>query len=190
MKEALVVNNIVCNFKAVIGMDIILELGGVMLGRHGIEFGEPVCAAVSNPNVKAGIIEDKDFSAKFNGSYWTVDWKWIGDRVPVLKCTVQSYDKTISDDKRLAYEKEVERWIEEGILEKWHEDVNEGLLPLMAVEQPTKGKVRPVFDYRELNQHVSCHTGDDNTDICSEKLREWRQIEGDAEIVDLKCAYM
>ena len=59
----------------------------------------------------------------------------------------------------------------------------------MAVEQPTKGKVRPVFDYRELNQHVSCHTGDDNTDICSEKLREWRKIEGDAEIVDLKCAY-
>ena len=118
MKEALVVNSIVCNFKAVIGMDIIHELGGVMLGRHGIEFGEPVCAAVSNPNVKAGIIEDKDFSAKFNGSYWTVDWKWIGDRAPVLKCTVQSYDKTISDDKRLAYEKEVERWIEEGILKK------------------------------------------------------------------------
>ena len=190
MKEALVVNSIVCNFKAVIGMDIIHELGGVMLGRHGIEFGEPVCAAVSNPNVKAGIIEDKDFSAKFNGSYWTVDWKWIGDRAPVLKCSVQSYDKTIADDKRLPYEKEVERWIEEGILKKWHEDVDEGLLPLMAVEQPTKGKVRPVFDYRELNQYVSCHTGDDNTDICSEKLREWRKIEGNAEIVDLKCAYM
>ena len=74
-------------------------------------------------------IEDKDFSAKFNGSYWTVDWKWIGDMAPVLKCKVESYNQTISDDKRLAYEKEVERWIEEGVLRKWHEDVNEGLLP-------------------------------------------------------------
>ena len=129
MKEALVVNNIVCNFKAVIGMDIILELGGVMLGRQGIEFGDTVCAAASNASGETGIIEDKDFRAKFNGRYWTVDWKWIGDKAPVLKCKVESYNQTISDDKRLAYEKEVERWIEEGVLRKWHEDVNEGLLP-------------------------------------------------------------
>ena len=86
VKEALVVNNIVCNFKAVIGMDIILELGGVSLGRQGIEFGDPVCATVSNTSVKTGSIEDKDFSAKFNGSYWTVDWKWISEKAPILKC--------------------------------------------------------------------------------------------------------
>ena len=55
MKEALVVNNIVCNFTAVIGMDIILELGGVMLGRRGIEFGDTVCAAASNTCIKTGV---------------------------------------------------------------------------------------------------------------------------------------
>ena len=63
-------------------------------------------------------------------------------------------------------------------------------MPLMAVEQPTKNKVRPVLDYRELNTHVECHTGDDMTDVCSETLREWRQVEGETKLVDLKSAYL
>ena len=61
---------------------------------------------------------------------------------------------------------------------------------VMAVEKPTKNKVRPVLDYRELNEYVSCHTGDEVTDVCNEKMREWRQFEGEAEIVDLKSAYL
>ena len=48
------------------------------------------------------------------------------------------------------------------------------LATLMAVIQPTKDKVRPVLDFRELNGHVMCHTGDDVTDVCGETLREWR----------------
>ena len=31
----------------------------------------------------------------------------------------------------------------------WEGDVPEGIIPLMAVEQPTKDKVRPVIDFRE-----------------------------------------
>ena len=65
-----------------------------------------------------------------------------------------------------------------------------GVLPLMAVVQPTKKKVRPVLDFRELNAYVMCHTGDDVTDICAETLREWRQTQGAASIVDLKSAYL
>ena len=60
----------------------------------------------------------------------------------------------------------------------------------MAVEQPTKHKIRPVLDFRELNENVSCHTGGEMTDICSERLREWRQLEGEGELVDLKAAYL
>ena len=36
----------------------------------------------------------------------------------------------------------------------------------MAVEHPTKGKVRSVLDYRELNKHV----GDEAIDVCVDKL--------------------
>ena len=48
------------------------------------------------------------------------------------------------------------------------------VLSLMAISQPTKNKVRPVLDFREINGHVMCHTDDDVTDVCGETLREWR----------------
>ena len=41
---------------------------------------------------------------------------------------------------------------------------------MMAVVQDTKGKVRPVLDFRELNIYVQSHTGDN--DICDETLRK------------------
>ena len=50
--------------------------------------------------------------------------------------------------------------------------------------------MRPVLDFRELNKSVECHTGDDLIDVCAETLREWRQVEGGAEIVDLSAAYL
>ena len=61
---------------------------------------------------------------------------------------------------------------------------------MMAVEQATKNKIRPVLDFRELNQNVNCHTGDDGVDVCGDKMREWRQVQGDTEVVDLKAAYL
>ena len=79
--------------------------------------------------------------------------------------------------------------VAEGVLVPWRGEEG-GLLPLMAVEQPTKGKVRPVLDFRELNNHVRCHTGNDDIDVCGEKLREWRQVQGETELVDLKSAYL
>ena len=41
----------------------------------------------------------------------------------------------------------------------WGERVESRILSLMAVEQQAKGKVRPVLDFRELNEFVKCHTG-------------------------------
>ena len=65
----------------------------------------------------------------------------------------------------------------------------EGYPALMAVEQLTKSKVRPVLDYRELNKSVECHPGDDVTDVCSEKLRSYRKVK-DAKLVDLISTYL
>ena len=65
----------------------------------------------------------------------------------------------------------------------------DGVIPLMAVVQPTKGKVRPVLDYRELNDFVECHTGEDIV-VCDETLRKWRRLHGGLKLVDLKCAYL
>ena len=119
-------------------------------------------------------IVDPDFEADFDGSHWTVEWKWK-EEAPILKNQVACYNNGMSFDTKTSFENEVDKWIDEGILVPWEGEVG-GCLALMAVEQPTKNKVRPVLDYREMNQYVECHTGDEVTDICSEKLREWRKV--------------
>ena len=43
-----------------------------------------------------------------------------------------------------------------------------GILPLMAVEQQMKGKVRPVLDFRKLNEFVECYTGDNELQCYNE----------------------
>ena len=35
-----------------------------------------------------------------------------------------------------------------------------------------------------------CHTGSDIIDVCDEKMRKWRRLEGGTAIVDLKSAYL
>ena len=58
----------------------------------------------------------------------------------------------------------------------------------MAVIQQNKQKVRPVLDYRELNDHVDPFTA--CADICTEKLREWRQAGSNVSMLDLRKAYL
>lgn len=203
---AVVIDNIVDGVDVVLGMDAIDRLGGVLVTRFKVQFGDhfgdghffPVLAAAKTVPVletckKEGEelcnIEDKDFKAKFDGKNWTVEWVWK-DQPPILKNKISCYDKQMSGRKKEEFEKEIERWIDEGIMLPWSGEVEGGILPLMAVEQPTKSKVRPVLDYRELNNYVECHTGDDMTDVCSETLREWRQVEGETTLVDLKSAYL
>ncbi|KAG1686772.1 DNA primase large subunit [Nymphon striatum] len=89
---------------------------------------------------------------------------------------------------RERYNAEIQRWISKGWLKEWRGPI-EGIIPLLAVFQPSKDKVRPVMDYRELNDFVECHTGDVIA-VCGEKIREWRQLRGELKIVDLKSAYL
>ena len=62
-----------------------------------------------------------------------------------------------------------------------------GQLPLMAVVQRNKNKVRPVLDWRETNRFIEAFTRD--SDVCAEKLRQWRQMGNSAAIIDLQKAY-
>ena len=91
--------------------------------------------------------------------------------------------------RKTQFEEEVERWIADGILVPWKGE-GKGVLPLMAVFQATKKKVRPVLDYRELNRFVTCHTGSNIIDVCDEKMKKWRHLEGGTAIADLKSAYL
>lgn len=186
-QEVLVMEQMVGDIDMVIGMDLMTKLGGVKISQGQVQFGN-VCAAAWGEQRKPDI-EDKDFEAFFDGNSWEVRYFWTEGGPPVLKNTVSTYNRAMDPAKQQEFEAEVDRWIEDGILLPWDGEVK-GVIPLMAVEQPTKQKIRPVLDFREVNKSVSCHTGDDFMDVCSEKLREWRRLNGDGEMVDLKAAYL
>ena len=196
--KMIVTDNIIDGIDVIIGMDAIEYMGGVWVDGKEVTFGKATCASILNQSKDTIVskdtyvekIEDKDFVAEFDGKKWIVKWLWKNDRAPVLRNKIPCYDKGLNGAKKDAYESEIERWIREGILLPWKCDVTEGIIPLMATEQPTKNKVRPVLDFRELNGSIECHTGDDVMDICSDRLREWRQVDGDTSIVDLQSAYL
>jgi len=216
--DAIVSDSILSDIDLVLGMDAITKLGGVSITcGNKVEFGVECCGAGaedtpsqcdgktgsvreqasdgyedSDSELKAQdveIIEDSDFKAVFDGKTWTVEWKWKSEP-PNLKNKIECYDRQMDAGTMEGFEKEVESWITEGILLPWNEHVETGIIPLMAVVQPTKNKVRPVLDYRELNKSVSSHTGGEFMDVCCETLREWRRTTGAATIVDLKGAYL
>ena len=187
----------------VIGMDIIDMLGGVTITRAGVVFGSSQVSEFAHVALESPalynhadssdsniIIDDKDFRAVFDGKKWVVKWFWVNDKPPKLKNKISTYNSSLTDEKVDKYETEIERWIKEGILEPWEGEVSEGIIPLLAVDQPTKDKVRPVLDFRELNTYVKCHTGDEIIDVCGDKLREWRKLGDRASLVDLKSAYL
>ena len=192
--EVLVTKKIVRGIDIILGLDFIKLMGGVYVNESIVRFGEgerrewSLNAASTLSAIET--IVDKDFVANFDGSCWTVNWVWKDEQEPKLQNKIALYTNNVKDSKKAAFEEEVERWIREGILEPWTEKVEAGILPLMAVEQPTKNKVRPVIDYRELITYIECHTGDEFIDVCGEKLREWRKAEGELALVDLKSAYL
>lgn len=188
-EDVRVVETLVGSVEFILGMDIIDRLGGVTVGGDEVRVGKAGVCVMTLCRERKPDVEDKDFDAWFDGEKWTVRYMWNEKGEPRLKNMVTEYNTKLGDEQKRDYDAEVERWVAEGVLVPWRGEEG-GLLPLMAVEQPTKGKVRPVLDFRELNHHVRCHTGDNDIDVCGEKLREWRQVQGKTEIVDLKSAYL
>ena len=137
-------------------------------------------------------IEDEDFSAKFNGEFWTIEWRWkgVGQKAKSRKF----YNGHVKNQDRQLFDNEVSDWIKQGILIE-HKEQKHGkvkfFLPMLAVRQ-VKGesvKVRPVLDYREFNCYIESHPGG-ATPICNERLRKWRQMGSNCSILDLKKAYL
>jgi hypothetical protein len=183
------VADILPGFQMLLGMDAIAAVGGVKIGGSGlVTFNETAaCAATAEPAAKMRLqVQDEDFSAVFAEGKWVVKWSWkLDGKSPALKNGVAQY--SVADDARTAFDEEVRDWIKCGWLQPF-EGHYDGLVPLMAVVQCNKGKVRPVMDYRELNQHVSSHTGE--SDVCGEKLRKWRRSGTNVKMLDLRKAYL
>ena len=186
--EVLVVDNELLGFDLFLGMDIIKALGGVCIDDQGKANLVEVASALSTTME----LEEPDFHAKFDRSSnsWTVSWKWAGDQPPARLCnTIPEYNVPAS--ARAEYDEELRNWIANEWLVPYPEEElgpPKGLIPLMAVIQHNKQKVRPVLDYRELNAHVDAFTA--HADICAQKLREWRREGDEVSVLDLRKAYL
>ena len=195
--EATVVANVTSEkpfgFDCVIGMDAIKKLRGVtVVDEETAVFGmeRKVSAAVVEQGVLR--VDEQDFSAVFDPAdkCWVMEWKWRDNQDPtVLKNTRGEY--AVPPEARQSYEKEVREWIRQGWLQPYNErecGPAKGLIPLMAVIQTSKDKIRPVMDFREVNSYIDAYTG--NADVCADKLREWRKMGQRVSMVDLAKAYL
>ena len=137
-------------------------------------------------------VEERDFGATFDpvARRWIMEWKWGDAQEPgLLKNKLEGY--AIPEEARVEYETEVRQWIERGWLLLYDEKrlgPVKGLIPMMAVVQENKDKVRPVMDFRELNRHIDAFTRE--ADVCADKLRDWRRRGVNVSMVDLKKAYL
>ena len=175
-----------------IGMDAVKRVGGATLivkpdGSVGAHFGSSksvsVAAAVTE-SVRVDL-HDVDFDAHFDGQQWEVAWKWSKGASPKLLNQVPEY--AIKGHIREKYDSEVAKWISNGWLVPCAKPAG-GIIPMMAVHHEHKDKVRPVLDYRELNQFVHSHTAD--SDVCPDTLRKRRLMGDRLGVVDLKDAYL
>ncbi|KFD58149.1 hypothetical protein M513_00912 [Trichuris suis] len=161
-------------FEFILGTNGIVALGGVAIEkRQRVKFREQseVACAVADDEIK---IEEPDFTVTFSPTArtWTVRWKWTDGVGPeVARNTVEEYP--LATEARAPFDEELRNWIQNGCLITYNESKHgraKGLIPWMTVVQK---KVRPVLDFRELNEHIEMFTAE--SDVCAQKLRDWRK---------------
>ena len=145
----------------VLGVPSISALGGFIIGSPSdVKFcGEVNLVHTEEGSEGALVVDAPDFTVRFDADEraWTMSWKWENGAEPVcLPNRVPEYG--MSTEARVEFEAELRTWMENGWLVPYDQSVHgppRGLLPLMAVEQGSKSKVRPVM-CRPTRQTLTC----------------------------------
>ena len=205
--KAHVLSKMPLNVDMIIGLDVVMKEGlSITKGEDGSVtlglgcFGKPEekievdrCRedSAQREDQKPDQITDEDFKITFAERKWTLRWKWKNNPPPIND---RRSNYNIPDDQRIAFDQEIQQWVNEGILVPWEKERDGNLknvLPLMSVKQE-KGnitKIRPVLDFRFLNNYIISRPGA-ATPLCQERLREWRRSSPNFAMVDLKKAYL
>ena len=196
MLDCLIVGKMVPGVQMIFGMDGIVSFGGLKIDENGklvlngVINAEMDCTSGCVSDSSCLTIDDENFSAAFENGKWVVKWKWKNDVPPaVLENDIAQY--RMEDGVRERFESTLDDWIKKGYLILYDEQCfgqPKGLIPMFPVVQPNKDKVRPVFDFRELNKYVVVYSA--KSDVCNEKLRMWRKCGTQCAIIDLKDAYL
>ena len=167
----------------IVGMDV-LQNYRVTMDRGVVSVSAAAAYTGGQPVGDDLRVEGPNFEAWFARGHWTARWDW--QQEPVLTPKIGQY--AVSEDLRADFEQGVEKWITNGWLRERKRATGGPAIPLMAVLQEAKGKVRPVLDYREVNSYV--HASGAQADVCAEKMREWRRFPINSATIDIRDAYM
>jgi len=147
------------------------------------------------------VLKSDDVAVRWraNEHRWELTWVWKDDIPPTfpIGSGISEYPRSkLTHDQEALFSSEVQKWLENGWLVEY--DVEKHgepmcVLPLIAQAQEHKETtpVRPVLDYRLLNEHILSHPGLDSP-ACDEALRRWRQA-GQADtysLIDIRKAYL
>ena len=156
--EVLVGSTRPLNFNFILDMNGVSAFRGVTVHTPSdVQFGvdEDVSSAAAADVATNCVINEKDFTVTYDvaAKEWILSWKWCDGQEPACLVNTTSEYK-IQPDARQEYERELSQWIADGWLvphdERRHGPVK-GTIPLMAVVQRNKEKVRPVLDFRSAS---------------------------------------
>jgi len=191
--ECLVMESMPFGLGVLVGMDVIERLGGVTIRKSGIEFGNGGVdknSALGSVTTEASSIRIKkqNFEIEFE-DHWVVKWDWKAGAPSYLPSWQSNFREDKSKD--VATLEVLEEWKRKGYLIDYDEKMmgkSIGSIPIFGIIQVNKKKVRPVFDFRNLNKYVDVYSG--SADNCLEKLRKWRSKSFKFSMLDLSDAYM
>uniref|UniRef100_A0A5S6QFW8 Uncharacterized protein n=1 Tax=Trichuris muris TaxID=70415 RepID=A0A5S6QFW8_TRIMR len=174
-------------------MNGIMALGGVYVNDKGkAGFNSTAAEVVASADAQI-CIDEKDFVVTYDSQTraWTAAWKWANNVAPEVLWNTREQYLPAAAGARNEYDQELNIWIRNGWLAPYDEKKfgpAKALIPLMAINQRSKDKVRPVLDFREINTHIDAFMA--KCDVCAHTLRKWRRQGANVSIVDLKKAYL
>ena len=216
--EVLVVPFKPLNYALILGMNAIVQLGGVqILPNLCVKFGALSCdvangesrvavcyrretradslcgAAREEPKVDPGkdlVIVRPDYTARFNEEFrrWYVKWNWATAIEPRIRNTVAQYN--IPAHARDAFETEVEEWITKGYLIPYDENELGPPKALLPLMAAIQVNKDRVRPVLDYREINSFISAfSAKADVCAEKIRTWRKMGVNAIIMDLRNAY-
>ena len=171
------------------GVDLIIRMDvlhhyKVVMNLGVVTVSTAMAGSGRDPATERLSVEGPNFSASFKEGHWTARWDWKEE--PILSKKVGQY--AVASEIEAEFDNGVQKWINNGWLRHRQGRLGGPSVPLMAVLQATKNKVRPVLDYREVNSYVHASRAED--DVCAEKMSEWRKFPTNSSTIDIRDAYM
>jgi len=213
--SCVVVPRLAGSFKVLLGMDVISKLGGVTIADGNAKFGKGTACSIQESNIsnRLGVnlnarnptpvdqeidkvqgekdvfsIEKFNFKIHFN-KFWSVSWDWKANPPSQLPNRQSCFN--MNKEKDLITVEKLNEWIEKGFLVEYDQNLYGdplGAIPIYGIMQQNKNKVRPVFDFRRVNEYIDVYSG--ASEECMQSIRNWRAKSNKFALLDLSNAYL